>query len=265
MSVASDLGLPRFHAQPGVEGDGTAGIDPDVVATLAHEIRNILSPLVSSLELLNLGGIDEPLASQARSVIGRQARQLQRLVNDLLDAHRAVHQRIQVIPQMTEVSAVVRAVCNDHGPLFASRGITLIFEQRIDALWLEIDVARLDQALGNLLSNSLKFTDCGGSVHVGLSIDAAGNYAVISVRDTGIGIEPAALHAIFDPHVRESSLRNAAGLGLGLPLVKRLVELHGGQVTAHSDGLRGSEFRILLPLPTGAAVSEESKIVTANA
>jgi signal transduction histidine kinase len=117
-------------------------------------------------------------------------------------------------------------------------------------LCLSIDVDRLDQALSNLLSNSLKFTDRGGSVDVGLFIDATRQCAVISVTDTGIGIEPAMMHAIFDSHAHESSARNASGLGLGLPLVKRLVELHGGHLSVRSEGRgKGAEFRILLPLP----------------
>jgi signal transduction histidine kinase len=251
MSNAADLKTKRFEETSDAEARSVIGIDPDVVATLAHEIRNILSPLGSSLELLNMATLDEITASQARGIIGRQFRQLQRLVNDLLDAYRIEHRHIQIIPRLTELSHTLESICQDHRPIFASRGITLTLDAATEPVWLDIDAERLDQALTNLLSNSLKFTDCGGIVRVGLNIDAARKYATISVTDTGLGIEPAVLHAIFDPQSHDNSCRNASGLGLGLPLVKRLVELHGGHVAAHSDGLgKGAEFRILLPLPS---------------
>ena len=249
LSIVADLDGKRGHQRPVVEKRMAPGIDRNCVATLAHEIRNILSPLSGSLELLNVAGIDETSASQARGVIGRQVRQLQRLVNDLLDAHRIEYQQIQITPSLTELSTALEAICEDHRPVFASRGITLTLDVTSRPLWLQIDVDRLDQALNNLLSNSLKFTDRGGSVRVGLSVDLTTHSAAISVRDTGIGIEPTVMHAIFEPHAHDVSCRNASGLGLGLPLVKRLVELHGGHLAVHSDGHgKGTEFRILLPL-----------------
>lgn len=251
MNTVAELEGKRVHQNTVVEERMEPGNDRDFVVTLAHEIRNVLSPLGGSLELLNMEGIDEMSASQARGVIGRQVRQLRRLVNDLLDAHRIEYRQIQIITSLTELATALEAICEDHRPVFVSRGITLTLNVMIQPLWIKIDVDRLDQALNNLLSNSLKFTDSGGSVCVGLSIDVAKHCALISVRDTGIGIEPAIMHAIFDRHAHDVSRRNASGLGLGLFLVKRLVELHGGQLAAHSDGLgKGTEFRILLPLPT---------------
>ncbi len=250
MNCVVNLDSKPFHNKPLAEERVSRGIDPDCVATLAHEIRNILSPLGSSLELLNRAEIDEPSAHRARGVIGRQVLQLHRLVNDLLDAYRFEHQQIRIIPSLTDVSAALEAICQDHRPVFVSRGLTLNLNVMTRPLWLNIDVDRLDQVVSNLLANSLKFTDRGGSVHVGLSVDATRQCAVISVTDTGSGIEPAMMHAIFDPHAHESSPRNASGLGLGLPLVKRLVELHGGHLSARSEGRgKGAEFRILLPLP----------------
>jgi two-component system CheB/CheR fusion protein len=132
--------------------------------------------------------------------------------------------------------------------VFASQGIELTLNLPTEPIFLKVDVGRLEQAMSNLLSNSLKFTDRGGNVHIALSSEAANDQVVISVSDTGIGIEPAVMRSIFNPLAHDSSLRNGSGLGLGLPLVKRLVELHDGHLIVNSDGPgKGAEFRILLP------------------
>jgi len=247
--AAEDLESDRFHQEVQLaEATASPGIDPAFVTTLAHEIRNILSPLNSSLQLLNLAGIDEASAAEARDVIGRQVRQLKCLVNDLLDAHRIEHRQISIRPCITEMSRALQEICNDHRPVFASQGIELALNLPTEPIWLKVDVGRLEQAMSNLLSNSLKFTDRGGSVRITLSAESANDQVVISVSDTGIGIEPAVMRSIFDPLAHDLSLRNGSGLGLGLPLVKRLIELHGGNLAVHSGGLgKGTEFRILLP------------------
>lgn len=224
--------------------------EPDDIATFAHEVRNILSPLSTSSDLLNLPGVDEATQHRCKSVIGRQVRQLRRLVNDLLDAHRLDRQEIHLALHLTNLTEAVEAICDDHRGVFAAQGIALVADVTADPVWIMVDLDRIDQALNNLLSNSLKFTDRGGSVCVALAMDSENRQAIISVRDTGVGIEPAVIDAIFDPHAHESSYRNRSGLGLGLPLAKRLVELHGGRLEASSKGAgKGAEFRISLPLP----------------
>jgi signal transduction histidine kinase len=221
---------------------------PDVIAILAHEIRNILSPLNTSCELLSLADSDEQSKLQAKGVIGRQLRQLCRLVNDLLDSRQMGGQQFRAVPCRTELNKVLDAIYDDYRPVFASHGIALEFGGLVEPVWIVIDPHRLDQVLNNLLGNSLKFTDPGGSVRLALAIDAEIQRAIISVSDTGTGIAPTAIGSIFDPYECDPSFRNRSGLGLGLPLAKQLVELIGGRLEASSDGIgKGTEFRILLP------------------
>src|SRR6185503_5041997 len=130
----------------------------------------------------------------------------------------------------TELRKVVEAICDDHRAVFAAQGITLIADMMTQPLWMQVDQDRFEQVLNNLLGNSLKFTDRGGQVSVGVSVDAMQQCVVISVCDTGIGIEPTVIDSIFEPLAHESSYRNRSGLGLGLPLAKRLIEMHGGRL-----------------------------------
>lgn len=247
MSIAADLEMSCLHP---VDAVVPSGIDPEFAATLAHEMRNLLAPLGNSLELLNLPGVEEHAASQARAVMGRQIRHLQRLINDLLDAHRLERQEIELVTCPSDLNELVRSVCEDHEPLFVARNIQLNLALPEQPLWLELDPDRLDQALNNLLQNGLKFTDRGGRVSVAVELNSSRHSAVISVRDTGVGIEPAMLRAILHTRLHDSSHRNRSGLGFGLPLARRLVELHGGSLEAASAGRgQGAEFRILLPLP----------------
>jgi signal transduction histidine kinase len=251
MNIAADLETGSCERDVIETGAGglASGAEPEFAATLAHEMRNLLAPLSVCLEVLDLPGVDEHSARQARAVMGRQVHQLQRLVNDLLDAHRLERHEIELVSCPLDLNELVRSVCEDHGPAFASRGVALCVQALDQPLWMEIDSDRLNQALNNLLHNSLKFTDHGGSVHIGLSLEIQRQRAVIFVRDTGVGIAPERLPAIFQNHSHDASNRNRSGLGLGLPLARRLVELHGGRLEASSAGLgHGAEFRILLPL-----------------
>jgi len=235
----------REHAVAAV---ASPKMDPDLIATLAHEIRNILSPLSMSADLLNMPNIEEETQRRAKRVVCRQVRQLRRLVNDLLDSHRLDRDELELNLRSIELTKAVEAICDDHRGVFAAQGVTLIADVMANPLWIKVDLDRIEQALNNLLSNSLKFTDHGGSVWAGVFLDAGSQFAVISVRDNGVGIEPAVMARIFHPHAHETSCRNRSGLGLGLPLAKRLVEAHGGRLVAHSAGAgKGSEFRILLP------------------
>jgi two-component system CheB/CheR fusion protein len=145
----------------------------------------------------------------------------------------------------------VQAVYCDYQAVFAARGVALLSESPTEPVWAAVDLDRLDQALSNLLSNGLKFTDRGGSVVLGLDVESHGHFAVISVTDNGIGMTPDVIETLFQLHAHESSPRNRAGLGLGLPLAKSLIELHGGRLEVESHGLgRGASFRVLIPLST---------------
>lgn len=165
------------------------------------------------------------------------------------DVHRLERHEIELVSCPLDLNELVRSVCENHGPVFGARGVALRVHTLDQPLWMDIDSDRLNQALNNLLHNSLKFTDRGGTVQIGLALEIQRQRAVIFVRDTGVGIAPERLPAIFQNHTHDASQRNQSGLGLGLPLAKRLVELHGGRLEASSAGLgQGAEFRILLPL-----------------
>jgi signal transduction histidine kinase len=226
-----------------------SGIDPDFVATLAHEIRNILSPLGSAAELLPLLELDDAAAREASSVIGRQVRRLKRLTSDLLDAHRLSHDGIRLARRRVNLCELLQTICSDYRALFDARAISLVPQWGHGPVWADIDPDRLDQVLTNLLSNSLKFTDRGGSVRVMLNANVQQRTAAISVVDTGIGMTPAVIKTVFDLHAHESSSRNRSGLGLGLPLARKLIELHGGRLEVESSGPGcGATFRVVLPL-----------------
>ncbi len=181
----------------------------------------------------------------------RQFRLLTRLVDDLLDVPRLSKGKLQLKPARLDLAAVTRDVTDDRRASFEAAGVALELDAPAGPLWTSGDAGRLNQVLGNLLGNALKFTDRGGEVVVRLTPDAARRVAVLSVRDTGIGIDAAVLPTIFEPFVQadRSVERSRSGLGLGLALVRGVIGLHGGTVTATSGGPgKGSEFVVELPL-----------------
>jgi CheY-like chemotaxis protein/two-component sensor histidine kinase len=219
----------------------------EFLAVLGHELRNPLAALRSGVEVLRTEGA--PAAEQAAGVLERQLRQLTGLVDDLLDAGRVTRGRLELRRQAVDLAEVVARAVEAARPLAAARG-----QRREVALppgpsVLEGDPVRLVQVFTNLLHNAAKYTDPGG--HIALSAAWAGGEAVVRVRDNGMGIAPALLPRLFEPFVQgdRSAARSQGGLGIGLALVRRLVELHGGAVEAHSAGVgRGSEFVVRLPL-----------------
>jgi CheY-like chemotaxis protein/two-component sensor histidine kinase len=191
-------------------------------------------------------------------LIDRQVTHLVRLVDDLLDATRIARGKVQLRKEHCDLSRIVQQVADDHRPVFATAGVTLAIDVPPDPLWVDGDPTRLTQIVSNLLNNASKFTDRGGDVAVSLVSQDDGRTAALSVRDTGIGIDPRMLSSIFDIFVQaDCSLeRVRGGLGLGLSLVKGLVHLHGGQVLASSDGLGcGSEFVVRLPVAQPSRVA----------
>jgi PAS domain S-box-containing protein len=228
----------------------------EFLAMLGHELRNPLGVINTSAQLLTLKASPEPALIQLRDMIARQVEQMSRMLDDLLDVSRITRGQIRLKTESCDFSEIVRNMINDHRGHFDESGLRLIADLPDTPLWVMGDRTRLAQIVGNLLYNASKFTDHGGSVTIRM-VEAPGPAALLTVRDTGIGIEPEMLKHVFEPFIQSdhSIDRSRGGLGLGLALVKGLVELHGGEVGAQSDGPgRGCEFTISLPLHRQAAL-----------
>ena len=226
----------------------------EFLATLAHELRNPLAPISSSLEIIRLAKGNEAIRERARLVMERQVRQLTRLVDDLLDVSRISSDKLELRLQRTALSAVVSSAVEASRPLLDGNGLRWSVSLPDEPVDLHADLTRLAQVFMNLLNNAAKFTDRGGSVELTAHRDRG--EVVVVVGDSGIGIPADQLSRIFDmfSQVGSSLERSHGGLGIGLSLVRRLVELHGGSVEARSEGPgRGSEFVVRLPVMAAAA------------
>ncbi|HVT18373.1 MAG TPA: PAS domain S-box protein [Thermoanaerobaculia bacterium] len=221
----------------------------EFLAMLSHELRNPLAPIRSATHLLRLHerGSENLIQQQAREVIERQVAQLTRLVSDLLEVSRVATGRIRLNLEKVDLRQIVRDTLETVGPLIEQRRHETALTLPAEPVWVLADAARLEAVVVNLLNNAVKYTDEGGRIEV--SLEHGNDYALLRVRDSGIGIAPELLPRIFDLFTQaDPSLdRSQGGLGIGLNLVQRLVELHGGTVEAHSPGLRrGSEFVVRL-------------------
>ncbi len=220
----------------------------EFLAILAHELRNTLAPLRNALEAMRLKPHDREAASWARALMERQVAQMVRLIDDLLDLSRVSRGRIELRHERSDLATLVQGALDVCGPSIANAGHRLTVELPGTPMPLVCDPTRVVQVICNLLSNAVKYTPPGG--HITLSARRRDDLCEVSVRDTGIGIPSDMLARVFDmftqiPHAIE---RSQGGLGIGLTLVKRLVELHGGQVEAKSVGPGlGSEFIVRLP------------------
>jgi len=219
------------------------------LAMLAHELRNPLAPLRNAAQVLRLR--DDPVTVQwASDLVDRQVEHLTRLIADLLDTSKLTHGKVRLQCQRLDLVSLVRTTAEDHRAELERAGLTLQFDLPArGAVSIRGDPTRLAQVLGNLLHNAGKFTDAPGQVTVRLA--RTESRAVVSVEDTGVGIEPALLPRVFDALTQaDNSLdRTEGGLGLGLAVVKGLVELHGGGVSVHSAGPRhGARFDFWLPI-----------------
>jgi two-component system, chemotaxis family, CheB/CheR fusion protein len=222
----------------------------EFLGVLSHELRNPLAPIRNAIHLLNRAPPGSEQVTRARDVIDRQTNQLARLVEDLLDVTRISRGKVQLRRSRLDLVGLVRHVVEDHRAIIASRGIKLDLRVDVEPQWIDADATRIAQALGNLLQNSAKFTNMDG--HVAVCVARAGaSRTTIEVADDGIGIDPALLGHVFEPFTQaDGSLhRGHGGLGLGLALVKGVVEMHDGHVEARSHGLgKGTEFVVSLPL-----------------
>jgi signal transduction histidine kinase/DNA-binding response OmpR family regulator len=221
----------------------------EFLSMLAHELRNPLAPIRNALTFLRMSGDNDPDVIWARELIDRQVTHLVRLVDDLLDVSRITRGKIRIELAGVDLAAVVSGAVETSRPLIEAGLHRLEVSLPEEPLWVNADQARLSQVLSNLLNNAAKYTPEGGSISISAVRDGAD--ARICVRDNGMGIPPEMLASVFDlfTQVDRSLDRSQGGLGIGLTLVQRLVELHGGRVQVASEGPgRGSEFIVRLPL-----------------
>jgi signal transduction histidine kinase/ActR/RegA family two-component response regulator len=221
----------------------------EFLAMLAHELRNPLAPIRNAMQILNLRGSDEAGSRWAREVVERQVTHLTRLVDDLLDVSRITRGSVTLKTERVQIATLISRAVETSRPLIDSRRQNLAVEVDGEDGWIEGDLTRLVQAVSNLLNNASKYTPEGGNI--GLDVERLDRAVEIRVWDDGIGIPRHMLGSIFELFTQvETSLdRSQGGLGIGLTLVKSIVEMHGGTIRAHSAGPgRGSEFVIELPL-----------------
>jgi signal transduction histidine kinase/ActR/RegA family two-component response regulator len=218
----------------------------EFLAMLGHELRNPLAPIMTSLHLMRLRGVEA--AEKERSIIERQARHLIRLVDDLLDVSRIAQGKIQLHKQYTEAGTVIAKAIETASPLLEERAHMLHVDVPVQGMPVDVDPERFTQVISNLLTNAAKYTDKGGRVDISAKRD--GDNIIIKVRDSGKGIPSDLLPYIFDMFVqdRQAIDRSKGGLGLGLAIVRSITNLHGGSVYAESAGLGfGSTFSVTIP------------------
>lgn len=235
--------IQREHAAR-IEAEAASRAKDEFLAMLGHELRNPLSAIAAAIEVLNHVDASADAATSARSIIARQTRHLARLMDDLLDVARVISGKILLTCQPLNLAQLVDR-------LVATMQLTGVADRHhlnivLDEVWIDADATRIEQVVNNLLTNALKYTPADGYIEVRVGRD--GEEAILEVRDSGVGIHPALLPKVFDLFVQaERTLdRRAGGLGIGLTLVRRLVELHGGTVSATSSAA-GTVFTVHLP------------------
>ena len=235
----------------------------EFLAMLSHELRNPLAPIINAVHLLRLQQNEDPVQRQARTIIERQVGQLTRLIDDLMEVSRLTSGRINLHEERLSLNGVVEHAIETVRPLIDAQHHTLNLTLSPTPIWLYADAARIEQVVVNLLTNATKYTDEGGTIW--LVVEQLGDMAVLTVRDTGIGIAPELLPHVFDLFTQgERSLdRSQGGLGIGLCLVQRLVEMHHGSVEVKSTPGEGSEFVVRLPVTTISAPEISAPVVPA--
>jgi len=223
----------------------------EFLAVLAHELRNPLAPIRTAADIMRVTVLTDPALMQCRDVIGRQVEQLTRLVDDLLDVSRITSGKLRLQKQLIEVSGIVQRAVETQRPIYDERRQQLKVELPKEPLILEGDLTRLSEALANLLNNAAKYSNDGGTVTLRVEKHAATQEVLFRIQDNGVGIPPAMLPKVFElfTQVDQTLHRAQGGLGIGLALVKNLVEMHGGRIDGYSEGIgKGSEFVMRLPL-----------------
>lgn len=232
------------------------------INTLSHELRNPLAAISMGLAILKNGPKEGGQADKTIGIMERQTEQMSRLVDDLLDVTRITQNKIVLKKEQIDLNDVVYHIVTDFRPYFSMKGVRLDFELNPDPVTIDADPARLIQAIGNLLHNAAKFTDTGDTVKVSVSLDEENKDTVaVIIKDTGAGIDPSIQARLFEPFVQaDSSLAHSlGGLGLGLTIVKGMVELHEGSVSVSSEGKgKGTQFVIRLPAYKDSGVKEST-------
>ena len=237
----------------------------EFLATLGHELRNPLAPLLTAVQLLRTVGDTEPVAAHVRPVMERQISHLVRLVNDLLEVSRITRGLIEVRREPLDLVAVVRSAADASRPMLNAAGHHLEIDLPHQPVTVSGDAVRLTQVFSNLLNNAAKYTTAGG--HIVVRLSKGDGRAAVSVKDDGIGIAAGQLESVFEmfTQVDRSDRLAQGGLGIGLTLVRSLVSLHDGTVEAHSGGLgAGSEFIVSLPVVEGDALTPADTESTAR-
>jgi len=226
----------------------------EFLATLAHELRNPLAPIRTGLQLMKMKGLPAATVEKTRSMMDRQLTHMVRLIDDLMDVSRISRGKLELHRERVSLEAVVNSAVESSSPLIEQMGHQLTVTLPKQALMVDADMTRLAQVVLNLLNNAAKYSDRGG--HIQLNVERDGGDAVLTVKDTGIGIAAAQLPRVFEifTQVDRSLEKSQGGLGIGLSLVKRLVDMHGGGIEARSAGLgKGSEFVVRLPVVVEAS------------
>ena len=237
----------------------------EFLATLAHELRNPLAPIRNAVEIMRLARDDREAIERSREVLDRQAGQLARIVEDLIDLARIVEKKVEIRKERVDIRTIVETALETSRPEMDEGRLRLNVSVPAEPLYLDADPVRISQVLVNLLNNAVKHTPPEG--HVFLSVERAKRphndgteEAVLRVRDTGTGIPASLLPHVFEMFMQgpRTTRQGRGGLGVGLPLVQNLVEMHGGTVEAHSEGLgAGAEFVVRLPLVSSPRVAPE--------
>jgi signal transduction histidine kinase/ActR/RegA family two-component response regulator len=220
----------------------------EFLAMLGHELRNPLAPIRNAIQVMHKPAASDSVVKRAHEIIDRQIDRLTRLVDDLLDVSRIVSGKISLQETMLEIDNVINRAVEGSLPFIEARNQNLVLHVPREPLWIKGDLVRLDQVISNLLNNAAKYSDIGARIR--LDVLASDQWVTVRVQDNGSGITPEFLPHVFDlfAQANHSLARTQGGLGIGLTLVKRLVEMHGGRVEVHSEGSgRGSEFLVHLP------------------
>jgi signal transduction histidine kinase len=240
--------LEHRVAERTMELQGALRSRDEFLAMLGHELRNPLAPIRNAAQVMRLIGPSDPHLTRARDVIDRQVGQLSRIVDDLLDVSRVTQGKVELQKERIDLATALAQAVETSRPLIDGRRHTLTLSLPAAPVHLMADLTRLSQVVANLLNNAAKYMEEGGRIC--LTAERDGGEVVIRVKDAGVGIPREMLSRVFEPftQLHRSLARSEGGLGIGLALVRSLVELHGGSVKAHSEGLgRGSEFVVRLP------------------
>jgi two-component system, sensor histidine kinase len=227
---------------------GAARTKDQFLATLAHELRNPLAPITNAVEILRRAGHEDPIHQRALDIMSRQVHQMVRLIDDLLDVSRITTGKVLLDMGRVDLIAVLNSAVEISSPGIESRGHSLSLDLPAGPVFVEGDAPRLAQVFANLLNNAAKYTDAGGRISVAL--EESPDEILVHFSDDGVGIAPEKQDSIFDMFVQvdQSLERGNKGLGVGLTLARQLIELHGGSIRVHSEGLgEGSKFSVRLP------------------